>query len=740
MKKNIKLCSVLSLLGLLCSCGRTGTNPSVPSSLPSSKPSQSQVSSRPSDSAKESDTGSASVSKPGSSAEEVLVDPTSIKIDSKFKSLKRGEVAEIVCSFEPSDAKKDFTLSTDDTDYIEIFDGNKIRAIKNTPLGKKVSLIATTPNELESVYRFTISSDSVNDEKIDDIVNKLNASQKLGMSSLSSGSLSIKVEEDGKLSQTGDYSYQVFEGGLHSEVVSSVFEDNTMTETVSSRLIKGSRYMKASATKSGSDWVANTNSFDSLSVVASPDPDNRYEISMEDAKNRVSSISIEGYTGLEGFIINEYLNQFDSFGSSTARTYMDITKTNDTDYSLSYDYILEDDEGKMGFTETMELGFDLQGRLDMVEVHGGYYDGDDPTKTLLGDLDLSAEQEFSVREADTESSFDFSKYFFTDFESYFTGSPTYEASVLPRLDYYVGETAYLKLKSSSPSTASDRLDEIVITKVSDPSVCSVSKYKNQLSFLKAGDCEVTVCSSVNQIEKTYTFHVKDPVVTEISWGDYYKKNYLASYLLSGCSKEIKIASLPQYESSISSKPLSTPVIDSVVSSNPSILEVKKAANGSSFTVSAKEVSEPSKVTLTLTEKVLGASKPLTKDITVYPDTDKGIAKMLSSETIYAMNQSFFPSPFAFTLNEDGVSGKVSLPLEFDSDYTAESDFKVVNGDIQITMGSGFWAISEFKFRDKENNCNHFDFDLYYSVDQSYFYGQETDSTTGEPLLGSCYAL
>ncbi len=738
MKNKSKFLSLLSLSFLLFSCSQNSNSVKSDSLSASSKSSVVSKNDSTGKESQESHKFSASET-PSISSSIEEVEPTSIKITNSIKSLKLGEVVQIECSFEPSNAKKDFTLSTDDSDYIEILDGNKIRAIKKTPLGKKVSLVASTGNDLENVIRFTISSDSINQEKIEKIVEKLQNSQKLGTASLSDGTLSVDVEEDGKITQTGDYDYKIFEGGLHSEVVSSVFEDNATTETVSSRLIKGSRYMKANATKSGNEWVANTNSFDSLSIVN--EPKNRYETTLDDAKNKVASISIEGYNGLEGFLINEYLEHYESFGSSLARTYMDITQLNDTDYSLSYDYILSDDEGKIGTTETMELMFDTEGRLEQVEIHGGYYDGDDATKTLVGTLDVMGEQHYGEREADTASTFDFSKYFFTDFESYFTGSPTYEVSILPRLEYYVGETAYLKLKSSSPSTASDRLDEISIVGVSDPTICSVNSYGNQLSFLKAGTVVVTVKTSVNQVEKKYTFTVKDPVVTDINWGKYYKKTYLADYLIGGCSKKIEIASLPQYESTIYSKPLSTPVIKSVSSSDTSVLDVKKADDGSYFTVSAKEVTEVKKATVTLVEEVLGESKPLTKEVTVYPNTDKGIATMLSKETIYAMNQSLFPEPFQFTLDEDGVSGTVSILAESDNNkkYYATSSFKVENKQISVTISDQAWSVSTFQFRDMNSNCNQFDFDLYYSVDQSYYYGQETDSSTGEPLLGSAFS-
>ena len=56
------------------------------------------------------------------------------------------------------------------------------------------------------------------------------------------------------------------------------------------------------------------------------------------------------------------------------------------------------------------------------------------------------------------------------------------------------------------------------------------------------------------------------------------------------------------------------------------------------------------------------------------------------------------------------------------------------------MTDDFFSVSTFQFRDVSKNCNQFDFDFYYSVDQSYFYGSESDSTTGEPLLGSAYCI
>lgn len=742
MSRKSKNISIILLSAMLVSCKSTSVSNSSKPSINS--PSQSDVSTKPSLPSTTTSSAKPSTSTTGSSSQEE-VDPASIRITNTFKELKLGEVVTIEAEILPQNAKKSFTLSTEDENYIQILEDHKIRAIKKTPLGKKVSVIATTENGLESVLRFTVSEKSVNQGEIDSIVSKLKKSRDLSVDYLSSGELHINLDEKGQPSQIGDYEYVVYDGGLHSEVKKTAVENGKQSQTISSRLIKGSRYLKGNASLVDGKWVGNTTTFDSKTIADTPS--SRYETTLQDAKKEVASVSIEGYSGLEGFIINEYLTNYESFGNSLAMTYLEIEKPNDTDYKLSYDYVMTDSEGSLGFTESLELYFDTLGKLESIELHGGYYDPSDTNKTLIGSLDVSGEQKYETRKADTDPMFDFSSYFYSDFGCYFTDSITYDVTIPARLDYYVGESIYMKLDDtlSKPATASSKLDSIEIESVSDPEVLEINTYRNSMKAKKAGTCKVTVKSSINQVSKTYDFTITEPKVTEINWGNYYSKNYLASAMISSFSKEIVIDALPK-SNNLSNKPLCSPVISSVTSSDPNVLSVVKKEDGSSFTVTAKKVNEKKSVTVTVIEETLGESKPLTKEVSVYPYTDQGIAQMLSEQKIYAMNQSFFPNAFVFTLNEDKVSGVVTLDVPAGNKkdesalMAAKGNFKVENKTIKTTMTDDFFSVSTFQFRDVSRNCNQFDFDFYYSVDQSYFYGSESDSTTGEPLLGSAYCI
>ncbi len=615
--------------------------------------------------------------------------PTSVSIKTDRNYLYVNEELSLGASFEPSDTSDDYKLTSSDPDIIAVT-GRKITGVSATNENEEVTITLTTDGGLTATAKFVVY------DVINHVTDLLNVSHTLALENATGGSLDITSYEDGQDDYTESISYNIYKNS--SEVIEEITEGSSSVTTIYNRAIIGDSYVEARRRRKGStgDYY-NVNGYLENRSIVDTVTDKYREYTKEEAKERISNVQIcsstsIGTRGMEGFVLDQFLTNVSSFGSSYAKSTITMEENLSSIsniYTLSYDYTRKDSTTRT--EEKLVLEFDNTGLLINVNDVLNEYEGEDPK--LVANYEVSGVQMSGEKEDAPEGSFDFSEYFFDDFDVIFHSDMFNYSADYSDTTYNVGDTAYLMTYDSymnhSPSTASTYIDPIKITSVSDPDAVEII-YGNRIKFNKlVADLEVTVQSTIKKVEKKITLHCVPPETTKIQFGEFINAgtsfsyfadvtsaHYLPSSWILGTDREVYVAG---------EKAQQSPNI-TVTSSNPDVATVS-LVEGSSNKFTFHPV-KAGKTTIKVVDKTLGEEKALTKEITIYDNSDTGIADLLRESNFTPFNTSLY-SDFDFSgtagTNTGDFSGK------YCDNYDIWGSWIVEDGEIKVTTYSGVFG-------------------------------------------------
>ena len=272
------------------------------------------------------------------------------------------------------------------------------------------------------------------------------------------------------------------------------------------------------------------------------------------------------------------------------------------------------------------------------------------------------------------------------------------------LTYNVGDTAYLLnldgYIGGKPSTASTYIDPIRIKSVSHPDAVEIIN-GNRIKFNKlVENLEVTISSSMKNVEKKVTLHCVAPTTTKIQFGEFTNPSssfasysgvssahYLPSSWIVGTDREVWV---------VGEKVQQSPSV-TVTSSNPEVATVTMV-EGSENKFTFHPV-KAGKTTIKVVDKTLGEEKALTKEITVFDNSDEGIADLLKESPFTSFNGDLY-SDFNFSgakgTNKGDFFGKFGSGT---SAIEIWGSWKIEESELKVDTYSG--AFGEYKYGDSE---------------------------------------
>lgn len=641
--------------------------------------------------------------------------PTSVTLTAKRNYLYVNETIDLVPVFEPAGTSIDYRLTSSDPDLISAV-GSQIKGVSATGKDEEVTITITTDNNLTASCKFVVYN------VLDKAISLLEASNKVALTSATSGSLDINSYEKDQEDYSESYSYNIYKD--RSEVIDEVTDGTKDTvTTIFNRAVIGDHYVESKRTRTGaSGTFSDVRGYLENRAIVDTVTEKNYQYTMEEAKQRVADVQIGDYSatnpihGLEGFAMNYFIYDVSSFASSYAKESLRLEESlSDISniYTLSYDYTRGEGSSQVRVEEELTLEFDSTGLLIDLKDALHHYEGEDLEE--VASYEIAGVQNGGEREDAPSDAFDFSQYFFKDYNVYFHQSMfNYESTC--ETEYNVGDTAYLLTYDGyiggSPSTATTYIDPIRVTAVSDPDAVEII-YGNRIKFLKlVENLEVTVTSAMSKIQKKVTLHCLPPKTTTIQIGEFSNpgssfssyigassSHYLPSSWIMGTDKEVWV---------VGGKYQETPSI-TVTSSNPSVATVTMVEDSEN-----KFVFHPvstGKTTIKIVDSTLGEAKAITKDVTIFDNSDVGIANLFRESTWSAYNKSMY-SNFAFTGEKDTTKG--DFRGHYDVTDTSYIDiwgsWEVKDGVIQATTYSG--AFGEIVYGSPEFVITDIDYSNY----------------------------
>lgn len=640
-----------------------------------------------------SDTGNSNntsqTTETGTSSSDSKSKPISVSINTERNYLYVNEELSLSAAFEPSNSSDDYRLTSSDPDIISVT-GRKIKGVSATTDDEEVTITLTTDAGLTATAKFVVY------DAISHVTDLLNTSHTLALKNATGGSLNILSIEEGLDDYNESISYNIYKNS--SEVIDEVQEGSSdAVTTIYNRAIIGDSYVESRRKRTGSTGdYNNVNGYLENRTIVDEVTDSYRQYTREEAEERISNVQIcsstsVGTRGMEGFILDQFLTNSSSFGSSNAKSSItmeeNLSSLSDI-YTLSYDYTKSDSTTRV--EEELVLEFAPSGLLIEISDKLNEYEGDDPK--LVASYDVNGVQMSGEREDIPEGAFDFSEYFLTDFDVIFH-SDMFDYSTESDTTYNVGDTAWLLTSDyslpHSPSTAITYIDPIKITSVSDPDAVEII-YDSRIKFKKlVSDLEVTVSSTINKVEKKVTLHCVPPATTMIRFGEfvnpdssfsYYadvtSAHYLPSSWVVGTDREVWV---------VGEKAQQSPEI-TVTSSNTDVATVTMV-EGSSNKFTFHPI-KAGKATIKVVDKTLGEEKAINKEITIYDNSDIGIADLLRESAFTPYNSSLY-ADFDFSGTSGTNCGDFSGKYAYGSGgIDIWGSWIVEEGEVKVTTYSG----------------------------------------------------
>lgn len=212
----------------------------------------------------------------------------------------------------------------------------------------------------------------------------------------------------------------------------------------------------------------------------------------EEAKFNSSTIYYSYNNGISGILYNDFLSASEMGGNEAIASY----KITDENGKMTIDAVYETGQWfTTYYIQKMEITYDENLVIKQAIYRTAQYNSDPYNEdgTLNEDVYPSSDKQYTLtlelgERTASPDKISLDDFYYTDFTPKFTGS--YD-------DYYVGKTYKLGLESFAPSTASDLVDKVKITEVSDiegTDVLAIASDGQSFTVNSKGKVSLTVAS------------------------------------------------------------------------------------------------------------------------------------------------------------------------------------------------------------------------------------------------------
>ncbi len=598
--------------------------------------------------------------------------PTSFSISFRKNYIGIGEELTPTSTFLPLGSTDTYTLSSSDETKIEI-DGNKIIGKKKTSDDEVVTITATTSNGLVTNYQMKVYS--IGDSAINELTDLLNTSLSKEKDNVNSGT--YKEEEyDGsdELSSKIDDTYTVYNDKLE---VKGTYTDSSKTHnTFRSLSIKDDLLYYVD--KEDDEYTYYTKAFNLVDGSATG-YDGNYN--KEEAKD---------ITKLPIFLRQNYSHSNSGVSRNILKKVLDTSYFNceDAKKAIKFTYIDGVYTISSNYTSTnFSKAYDSKLTLKFVDgllvsSSGEFvtYTTDDDT-SVITDKNKTVKIETTcnsgVRIDSSSDTFDYNSLYYTDYTAKFKKG--YGSSLVYTNEYNVGESADLDISETLPSSATDKIDDVVIESVSDSEAATISTSKKSIKFNKAIDNLKVVVTSKKGIKKEFTLKATEVGPTKIG-------------ISSTATLRLPSKDVINFERKVSIIPTpSTCKLDLRYEFSQNEAEATVRIDGNYLYIKGTKAG-------TSTIKIYDSRLPdgaITKTITYYDLSDEGLIKMYNSSTLKCSNNNNI-SDFSISIDETTKKGTFSF------EYAGEvmsADVEAKNNSLvftNLTDESGDYSLTSIK--------------------------------------------
>ena len=620
---------------------------------------------------------------------------TDIEYTLRKTTIGVGEKLEIETRVLPEGADQTVTVTSSNELAVRV-DGKTIEGLSVTEEEAPVTITISTPNGITKSIQITVVE--MGKSALSEIEAVLTKSAEIEKTAVKSGSYSIvKTDATGEVSESHIGNYDIYSDNkvrIHDE-------EDWYGVTITDRSIGLTEDEKTyyDIYQETDEYGEVKITYDTEILEVSETGDGYSSIKLEDAKNNLTLPTILDKRGLSNQIFEEYFNGSGYYSDEEAQKSMTFDYA-DGVYALSA-FGEESWDGSIEKYETT-IKVDEEGLVTSFNQTKSLFSADYDTGEVSDTADEVETVEFTLekgaREVAPNDLLTIEDLYLTDYECHL--SNTYYGTEQVN-EYVLGSTVYLIVDSYEPETYYDDIDPIEIVSVSDPSAVE-NLYGTSFKVVKPIDeLEVTVASEHSKIEKTFTISVYQPEVETISLPS--EKTTLPLHDLVGATREISVSSSP----SGSIADIDVNVIPGTGDADVSLVE----GSTNSFTITG---TKPGTVTLEVTDKNVGETSKVTREITYFDNSDEGIMEYLSSSSIYCNK-----SDFTITITKDEANATEGLlTVVYDdgwSTYTSTAKIVVSNGEITFSDFVGLdddeYLITELRPYDYDSSAKYSRFNL-----------------------------
>ena len=401
------------------------------------------------------------------------------------------------------------------------------------------------------------------------------------------------------------------------------------------------------------------------------------------AINNQATIALEKktYTGAYDFLTYNYFGNQGTFISEEAQAHAEVT-SNGTQYTLKTYFDKKDDQDAL-YRHSFSFEFTFSDN-HLSEVFGTeeerlVSDGEVSDEVAAGSS-LSITVSFDER---VDSSIDFERYFFTEYEV-FLGENPYSLSEVKEVA--LNTKYFLKTTDGQPASAISNIDKVHLEsivrneeKASENEVLFDAE-DNSITFLRGGNYSLSFVSS-NNVRATLEVLIETDEISNLSFMDY---DYVYSLGSTGyLPSQTVVGEYTAKLNADSDKALDDTRIE--LADNTAGASITKSTT-SDFTYTLKATKAGS-VTLNAYSKAIGEKVAATKTVTFFAKDDKGIASLLTSATWFPQTSWALIQTITFTATSE-TSGTYKTTIN-QNDITGT--YSVQNGTIAVTKDEGITA-------------------------------------------------
>ena len=620
---------------------------------------------------------------------------TDIEYTLRKTTIGVGEKLEIETRVLPEGADQTVTVTSSNELAVRV-DGKTIEGLSVTEEEAPVTITISTPNGITKSIQITVVE--MGKSALSEIEAVLTKSAEIEKTAVKSGSYSIvKTDATGEVSESHIGNYDIYSDNkvrIHDE-------EDWYGVTITDRSIGLTEDEKTyyDIYQETDEYGEVEITYDTEILEVSETGDGYSSIKLEDAKNNLTLPTILDKRGLSNQIFEEYFNGSGYYSDEEAQKSMTFDYA-DGVYALSA-FGEESWDGSIEKYETT-IKVDEEGLVTSFNQTKSLFSADYDTGEVSDTADEVETVEFTLekgaREVAPSDLLTVEDLYLTDYECHL--SNTYYGTEQVN-EYVLGSTVYLIVDSYEPETYYDDIDPIEIVSVSDHSAVE-NLYRTSFKVVKPIDeLEVTVASEHSKIEKTFTISVYQPEVETISLPS--EKTTLPLHDLVGATREISVSSSP----SGSIADIDVNVVPGTGDADVSLVE----GSTNSFTITG---TKPGTVTLEVTDKNVGETSKVTREITYFDNSDEGIMEYLSSSSIYCNK-----SDFTITITKDEANATEGLlTVVYDdgsSTYASTAKIVVSNGEITFSDFVGLdddeYLITKLRPYDYDSSAKYSRFNL-----------------------------